>query len=67
MARIESMRREYTWPAARIAYELPADGTAISRRTVVRPLHQFGLHRRRFTDPDGGTHRTPSLKQPQRR
>ncbi|MDB1087357.1 IS481 family transposase [Streptomyces sp. ACA25] len=58
VARIEWMRRERKWPAARIAFELRADGITISRRTVTRHLHQLGLNRRRFIDPDGGTNRT---------
>ncbi|OEU95749.1 transposase [Streptomyces oceani] len=57
VARIESMRREHKWSAARITFELQADGTVISRRTVTR--HQLGLNRRRFIDPDGGINRTP--------
>ncbi|MDT0382387.1 IS481 family transposase [Streptomyces sp. DSM 42041] len=58
VARIERMRREHKWSAARIAFELRAVGTTISRRTVTRHLHQLGLNRRRFIDPDGGTNRT---------
>lgn len=58
MARIGRMRREHKWSASRIALELRADDTAISRRTVTRHLNQLGLNRRRFIDPDGGTNRT---------
>lgn len=58
VVRIERMRREHKWSAARITFELRAEGTAVSRRTVTRHLHQLGLNRRRFIDPDGATNRT---------
>jgi hypothetical protein len=57
VARIERVRRECKWSVARIAFEPQAGGTAVSRRTVTRHLHQLGLTRRRFIDPDGGTNR----------
>lgn len=57
VARIESMRREKKWSASRIAFELHADGVAVSRRTVTRHLAQLGLNRRRFIDPNGETNR----------
>ncbi|GGF49933.1 IS481 family transposase [Microbacterium sorbitolivorans] len=57
VAKIEIMRRERKWPAARIAFELVADDVTISRRTVTRYLDQLGLNRRRFIDPDGENNR----------
>ncbi|MCQ8190175.1 IS481 family transposase [Streptomyces rugosispiralis] len=59
VGRIELMRREHKWSAARITFELWAEGTRVSRRTVTRHLHQLGLNRRRFIDPAGGTNRIP--------
>ena len=57
VAKIETMRRERKWPAARIAFELVSDDVTISRRTVTRHLAQMGLNRRRFIDPSGDTNR----------
>lgn len=57
VARIEELRRAKKWPAARIAFELHADGVPISRRTITRHLAQLGLNRRRFIDPNGQTNR----------
>jgi hypothetical protein len=57
VARVERVRREHKWSAARIAFEPQADGTTVSRRTVTHRLHQLGLTHRRFIDPDGGTNR----------
>lgn len=57
VAKIEIMRRNRKWPAARIAFELVADDVMISRRTVTRYLDQLGLNRRRFIDPDGENNR----------
>ncbi|MFI6448027.1 IS481 family transposase [Kitasatospora sp. NPDC050543] len=59
IARIEALRRERKWPAARIAFELAADGIPISRRTVTRHLAALGLNRRKFIDPIGETNREP--------
>lgn len=59
VSRIESMRREHKYSAARIAFELDGDGVTISRRTVTRHLHHLGLNRRRFIDPTGASNRTP--------
>ena len=42
VARVEWMRRERKWSAARIEFELGLEGTAISRRTVSRILLQIG-------------------------
>ncbi|MDQ0688738.1 hypothetical protein QFZ56_007701 [Streptomyces achromogenes] len=35
---VGALRRERKWPAARIAFELAADGIPISRRTATRHL-----------------------------
>ncbi|WP_406163829.1 IS481 family transposase [Streptomyces sp. NBC_00882] len=59
IARIEELRRSHKWSAARIAFELQAEGTAISRRTVSRHLNALGLNRRKFIDPSGDTNRQP--------
>jgi transposase len=40
--RIESMRREHKWSAARIAFELGREGVPVSRRTVTRLLARLG-------------------------
>lgn len=53
VARTEQLRREKKWSASRIAFELHADGTTVSRRTITRHLAQLGLNRRRFIDPNG--------------
>src|SRR5690606_22042348 len=42
VARMEQLRREHKWPASRIAFELHADGTIVSRRTITRHLAQLG-------------------------
>lgn len=57
VARIEQLRREKKWSASRIAFELHADGTTVSRRTITRHLAQLGLNRRRFIDPNGENNR----------
>lgn len=57
VARIEELRRKHKWSASRIAFELHADGVAISRRAVTRHLAELGLNRRRFIDPNGETNR----------
>lgn len=57
--RIEWMRREHKWSAARIAFELEQEGVPLSRRTVTRLLGQLRLNRRRFIDPTGETNREP--------
>lgn len=57
VARVEELRREHKYSASRIAFELRADGVAISRRTITRHLAQLGLNRRRFIDPNGETNR----------
>jgi transposase len=56
---IESMRRKHKYSAARIAFELDAQATTVSRRTVTRHLHHLGLNRRRFLDPTGASNRAP--------
>lgn len=56
-ARIEQLRREEKWSASRIAYELGADRSPVSRRTITRHLAQLRLNRRRFIDPNGETNR----------
>ncbi|BBY66675.1 IS481 family transposase [Mycolicibacterium helvum] len=56
---IETMRRTRKWSATRIAFELNAQGVAISRRTVSRHLVALGLNRRRFIDPNGEPNRAP--------
>jgi transposase InsO family protein len=57
--RIDAMRREQKWSAARITHELAAEGAKISRRTVTRHLAELGLNRRKFIDPNGDTNREP--------
>ncbi|MFF1360257.1 IS481 family transposase [Streptomyces sp. NPDC058297] len=59
VARIGALRRERKWSAARIAFELAADGMPISRQTVTRHLAALGLNRRKFIDPIGETNREP--------
>lgn len=59
ISRIEDARRTHKWSASRIAFELQADGAAISRRTVTRYLEALGLNRRRFIDPNGESNRAP--------
>ncbi|WP_405943287.1 IS481 family transposase [Streptomyces sp. NBC_00932] len=59
VARIEKMRRTDKWSAARIAHELAADETQVSRRTISRHLADLGLNRRKFIDPSGDTNREP--------
>lgn len=61
VAKIEAMRREHKWAAARIAFELNETGVSTSRRTTSRILAQLGLNRRRFIDPDGDSNRTPRV------
>lgn len=57
VARIEQLRRERKWSASRIAFELSANGTTVSRRTITRHLAQLGLNRRRFIDHNGENNR----------
>ncbi|KTR93715.1 transposase [Microbacterium testaceum] len=57
MARIEQLRRQKKWSASRIAFELNADGVAVSRRTITRHLAWVGLNHRRYIDPNGETNR----------
>lgn len=57
VAWIEQLRREQKWSASRIAFELHADGTTVSRRTITRHLAQLGLNRRAFIDPNGENNR----------
>ena len=57
VARIERMRRDHKWSAARIEFELTLVGIAVSRRTISRILLQLGLSRRRFLDPNGELNR----------
>ncbi|MFI7498030.1 IS481 family transposase [Streptomyces sp. NPDC049687] len=59
VTRIEELRRTCKSSAARIAFELQAEGIAISRRTVSRHLVVLGLNRRRFIDPNGESNRKP--------
>ncbi len=59
VARIEKMRRTDKRSAARIAHELAADQTQVSRRTISRRLADLGLNRRKFIDPSGDTNREP--------
>lgn len=42
ITRIGALRRERKWPAARIAFELAADGIPISRRTVTATSPRWG-------------------------
>ncbi len=51
--RIEWMRREHKWSAARIAFELEQEGVPVSRRTVTRLLGQLRL-KKVGRIPDGG-------------
>lgn len=57
VAIVENLRRTHKWSAARIAFELQADGAVISRRTVSRHLLALGLNRRSFIDPNGERNR----------
>ena len=57
--RIETWRRDYKWPAQRIADELADIEFSINRRTVTRHLARLGLGRRRFIDPGGDSNRKP--------
>ena len=57
VTRIERVRREHKWSAARIEFELDLEGVPVSRRTVSRILLQLGLNRRRFIDPTGDCNR----------
>lgn len=59
VTRIERMRREHKWSASRIEFELALEGVVVSRRTISRLLHQLGLNRRRFIDPNGDANREP--------
>jgi transposase InsO family protein len=61
VARIETMRRDHKWSAARITAELRTEAVVISRRTVSRVLERLGLNRRRFLDPSGASNRAPRL------
>lgn len=57
--RIEALRREHKWSAARIALELAGEGHHVSARTVGRWLERLGINRRRHLDPDGSANRRP--------
>ncbi len=57
--RIEALRRDRKWSAARIACELAGDGVQVSTRTVGRWLERLGINRRRDLDPDGSSNRRP--------
>lgn len=59
VAKIGDLRRIHKWSAARITFELRADGIEISRRTVSRHLVALGLNRRQFIDPNGESNRQP--------
>ena len=59
ITRIECMRREHKWSAARIEFELAQEGVMISRRTISRVLLLVGLNRRKFIDPTGESNREP--------
>ncbi len=60
IARIETLRREHKYSAARIRHELTVVGVEISVRTVSRILKRLGLHRRKFIDPSGEINRAPT-------
>jgi transposase InsO family protein len=55
--RIETLRREHKWSAARIALELAGEGHRVSARTVGRWFERLGINRRRHLDPDGHSNR----------
>lgn len=57
MRQIEKMRREHTWSASRVAFELDQSGSPVSRPTITRLPAQLGLNRRTFIDPNGENNR----------
>ena len=57
--RIEALRRDCKWSAARIAAELADEGVRVSTRTVGRWLERLGINRRRDLDPTGASNRRP--------
>ena len=59
VARIEQLRRDRKYSAARIALELTGDGHRVSVRTVGRCLLRLGINRRRYLDVDGADLRRP--------
>ena len=59
VAKIEWLRREHTWSASRIEFELAPEGVIVSRRTISLILQQLGPNRRRFIDPNGDSNREP--------
>lgn len=59
VAKIEWLRREHTWSASRIEFELAPEGVIVSRRTISLILLQLGPNRRRFIDPNGDSNREP--------
>ncbi len=59
MDRIEALRRERKWSAARIALELTSEGHQVSARTVGRWFDRLGINRRRHLDTGGESNRRP--------
>lgn len=59
MDRIEALRREHKWSAARIALELASEGHRVSVRTLGRWLERLGINRRRHLDTTGESNRRP--------
>ncbi|WP_188944586.1 IS481 family transposase [Nakamurella endophytica] len=59
VARIEQLRRDRKYSAARIALELATDGHQVSVRTVGRWLARLGINHRRHLDVDGTDLRRP--------
>ena len=59
VARIEQLRRDRKYSAARIALELAGEGHRVSVRTVGRWLARLGINRRRHLDVDGADLRRP--------
>jgi transposase InsO family protein len=59
VARIEQLRRDRKYSAARIALELGLDGHQVSVRTVGRWLARLGINHRRHLDTDGSDLRRP--------
>ena len=59
MARIDALRRDRKWSAAKIAAELELEGTPVSIRTVGRWLERLGINQRKHLDVDGENLRQP--------
>lgn len=57
--RIEALRREHKWSAARIALELELEGHRVSARTVGRWFERLRINRRRHLDTTGESNRQP--------